>query len=223
VNVTACPAWLGLREEVSVVAVELVTTRVAVLVSLPPSKERVTVLDLVPAVVAVTLTLMTHVPVGDIARTWKLTDPLPAAAVAVPPLQPLALLSGMLNPLGVATTSPDGSVLAKFTLPAEEPPNGSPAIVYVSVAVPPSEIEDGLNDTLKLGAWADAAVADRAAQTSAAANTPNQRDTHAKRDTINPHAHNPGLAPIPRPCELSEHSSLQGATGQRAGRLCSAH
>jgi hypothetical protein len=92
----------------------------------------------------------------------------------------------------------------------------SPVIVYVSVAVPPTEIEDGLNDTLKL-AWADAAVADRAAQTSAAANTPNQRDTHAKRDTINPHAHNTGLAPIPWPRELSEHSSLQGATGQCAG------
>jgi hypothetical protein len=196
VNVTACPAWLGLREEVSVVVLAGgVTVRVAVLVSLPPSKERVTVLDLVPAVVAVTLTLMTHVAVGDIARTWKLTDPLPAVAVAVPKLQPVAVLSGMLTPLG-ATTSPDGSVLAKFTLPGGVTANGSPAIVYVSVAVPPSETEDGLNDMLKVGtpAWADAAVADRAAQTSAAANRPNQRDTHAKRDTINPHAHNTGLA-----------------------------
>jgi hypothetical protein len=195
VNVTGCPAWLGLREEVSVVVLGAgVTVRVAVLVSLPPSKERVTVLDLVPAVVAVTSTLMTHVAVWDIARTWKLTDPLPAAAVAVPKLQPVAVLSGMLNPL--ATTSPDGSVLAKFTLPGGATANGSPAIVYVSVAVPPSETEDGLNDMLKVGtpAWADAAVADRAAQTSAAANTPNQRDTHAKRDTINPHAHNTGLA-----------------------------
>jgi hypothetical protein len=154
---------------------------------------------LVPGLVAVTLTLTMHVRFDPTVLTPKLTEPLPSAAVAVPLLQLPGPLSGMLSPLGVATTRPDGSVLEKFTLSALN--MASPVIVYVSVAVPPTEIEDGLNDTLKL-AWADAAVADRAAQTSAAANTPNQRDTHAKRDTINPHAHNTGLAPIRGPASF---------------------
>jgi hypothetical protein len=180
VNVTACPAWLGLREEVSVVAVGLVTVRVAVSDAVPPWKERVAELVLVPTVVAVTLTSMMHVASNPSEGTLKLTEPPPAAAVAVLPLHPLEELSGMLS---VATTTPDGRALSKFTLFAWSGP-GPVVILYVSVAVPPTEIEDGLNDISKSGDWADADVADRAAKTSTAANAPNQREIHARRDII---------------------------------------
>ena len=137
---------------------------------------------MVPEVVAVTLTETMHVASGAMVAALKLTEPLPSAAVAAPSLQAPV----MLSPLGVATTSPDGSALVNVTLCDGKPAGSVAVIVYVSVVVPPTEIEDGLNDISSVAGWADAAVADRATETSAAANRPNPRDKRTKRDTIFP-------------------------------------
>jgi hypothetical protein len=77
----------------------------------PPLVEVTTlvVLTFTPAVVPVTLTEKVQLPLAGSVAPVRLIVPEPAIAVMVPPSQ------APLRPLGVATTSPEGSVSVKAT------------------------------------------------------------------------------------------------------------
>src|SRR5215467_1784966 len=106
VKVTACPTLLGLSDDTSVVPVAFapVTVRVAdAALPFPPSMEvTAEVLFFRPAVVPVTLTWNVHTLFAASVAPDRLTPPLPAVAVMVPPPH------DPLRPLGVATTRPAG-------------------------------------------------------------------------------------------------------------------
>ena len=81
----------------------------------PPLVElTVTLLVLVPSVVPWTFTLKLHEPLAAMVAPDRLTVPLPAAAVIVPPPHVPD------NPLGVATTKPAGNVSVNATPVKEE-------------------------------------------------------------------------------------------------------
>ncbi len=117
----------------------------------PPLAE-LTVTELVSVPVAAplastfTVTVQLAPPASD--APLRLTLPLPAVAVAVPP-------QVLFSPLGVATTSPVGSVSMKLT-PVSVTPDGLGLLSEkLSVVVLPTAIFAAPNDLLMLGGWAE--------------------------------------------------------------------
>src|SRR5215467_791736 len=145
VNVTACPTLLGLSDDTSVVLVAFPpdTVRVAVAtLPFPPSIEVTAevVLFFTPAVVPVTLTWNVQVLFAASVAPDRLTPPLPATAVMVPPPH------DPLRPFGVATTSPAGRLSVKPTPVREAAPPLGLAMVKLSDVVPPIGMVEAPND-----------------------------------------------------------------------------
>ena len=97
------------KDLVSVGGVYTFVEALAVLPVPPLVEVTVTLLFFSPAVVPVTFTENVHAPLAARVAPARLTVPEPAVAVIVPPPQV------PLNPFGVATTSPAGSVSVKAT------------------------------------------------------------------------------------------------------------
>ena len=108
------------------------------------------VLDLLPALVPVTFTLMEHVPLE----------------ASVPPVKPMVLepavsdnvpVHVVLAPFGVATTSPETRVSEKAT-PVSAKPEFGLAMLNVTVEVPPTAMLVGENALLIVGGLATISV-----------------------------------------------------------------
>jgi len=103
------------------------------------------VLFFVPEVVAFTFTEIVHELLIATAPPVRLTLPLPAVAVVVPP-------QVLLRPFGVASTNPAGNVSVNATPVSETVLAAGLVIVNVRLVVPFTEIAAAPNALLMLGA-----------------------------------------------------------------------
>jgi hypothetical protein len=111
----------------------------------PPFVElTVTELFFTPEVVPVTFTLIAHDPLAATVPFARMTLPLPAVAVVVPP-------HVLVRPLGVATTSPVGKVSVKATPASATVFAAGLVIVKLKLVVPFTGIMAAPNDLLMLG------------------------------------------------------------------------